>query len=150
MDQPLVDQIRQRFPHLLGTDAEFRFGNGWFILLWMLLQKIEANHWPVLLGECHEKWGWMHIRLSTDMQNNPLEVADDFYTEVFITEYKSYYVCEYCSNPGVVRWDYSHIKVLCDACESTHDGERTDRGKAEDTWPGEWRVRRAAGYIKNI
>lgn len=146
MDASLEQEIRSAFPHLLGSDAEFRFGNGWFVLTWMLLQQIERNKWPVLLGTCHEKWGWLHVRMSHDMSNCPLDIEDAFYTATFLTEYNSYKICEECAEPGIIRWNFKHVKVLCDDCEKAHDAPSVEQQPQDDTKPGDWRVERAAGY----
>lgn len=141
MDAELEQEIRTTFPHLLGTDIALRFGNGWFVLIWMLLQKIERAKWPLKLGECHEKWGWLHIRLSNDTEKCPLDLPDEYFNAVHLTEYNSYKVCEECAEPGVIRWDFQHIKVLCDECVKTYDSPPVSAIPREDTAPGEWRIR---------
>lgn len=145
MDAALEQEIRTTFPHLLGSDAEFRFGNGWFVLMWMLLQQIEREKWPVLLGACHEKWGWLHVRLSSEIQGCPLDIADEFYTAVFLIEHNSYKVCEECAEPGIIRWNFKHVKVLCDNCEFDYTSPRVEQLPREDTKPQEWRLQRAQG-----
>lgn len=150
MDAELEQEIRSNFPHLLGSDAAFRFGNGWFVLMWLLLQKVDEKKWPVKIGACHEKWGWLHVQLSQDTEGCPLDIDDDYYTAVFLTEYNSYYTCEICAEPGVIRWDFEHIAVLCSNCEKTYDSPRVATTPPYDTQPGEWRIKRAAGYSQNI
>jgi hypothetical protein len=143
MDEALQQQLRDRFPHLLGSDAEFKFGNGWFVLVYQFLQELETYKLSYRIGPMHEKWGWLHMRLSSDNVGNPLEYHERFFDLLWIYEWKSYLICEQCSQPGVVRWSFEHIRVLCDACETLYDSPRVERDLPEYTQPGKWRHERA-------
>lgn len=132
MNSALEAVLRGKFNHLLENDCEFRFAEGWFVLVYTFLRgaslilddhSLETGEMPFRKYSCFkEKFGSLCIHESirdlskyTPEKGFPPTLPKLLELERLV-KWKSSVVCELCSAPGTLRLECRWIRTLCDFC----------------------------------
>lgn len=88
-------------------------GIGWYPLVKELISDILELGWDKQICQIKEKFGGLRFYINSA----PREVHD----RISKAETDSFYICEFCGNPGELRTNRSWIKTLCDSCNNDQD-----------------------------
>ena len=133
MRQELEQGLMERFGSLLNlerektwTDKYFRCEDGWAIILFDFFKEIEATGEKVRFTCVKEKYGLLRVYPDFDYGHTERfsEVAmlsPKVIGIIHALEQKSYQTCEFCGQPGSIRWEYEWLRALCDGCVATYD-----------------------------
>jgi hypothetical protein len=160
MTPTLEQDLIQRFGKFFDLEEQkksygcyFRCHDGWYVILFMFLLDIEKTGEDIKFGTVKEKYGWLRTypdfsycvghRYSKEQMLHPSVLA-----LIHNLEWKSYETCEFCGKTGVIRWDYEHVRVLCDSCVVSYDNPKRNWSDTARTTmaPGENKIRDLAGY----
>lgn len=159
MEAALEEKLLEQFGKFLNLQYEkdyygesFRCQKGWWMILYMFFQELESKGFDVRFSCVKEKYGYLRLypdfRYMRDKRHSPKEMLHpDVLTMIHRMEWKSWETCEFCGNPGVIRWDFEWIRVLCDECLAGY-------GSKPRIWAGDIReilqpggdLRKLAGY----
>lgn len=114
MRNELNEKILQDFPQLFERPIQCECGDGWFLLIYDLCQKItplaiKSNEdRSTIVVQIKEKFGGLRFYVSC--------ATDVIYELISEAENASRRICEHCGQPGKTtgkRW----FRTLCDGCE---------------------------------
>jgi len=116
MNNELQQRFLERWPAWFDTKGDIRktlmssgfcHGDGWFDILWRLLEDLEplvgGRQFQVL--QVKEKFGGLRVYVSS--------TTDEIQTRIESAEQESLGTCEICGRPGR-RHEAGWIKTLCD------------------------------------
>jgi len=83
----------------------YSVGPGWAVLIDQAFKAIEDADPPVKIFQIKEKWGG--LRIYTNIINDKVD------KKLLDIMKRSYYICEDCGNPGMLRKG-ERLKTLCD------------------------------------
>ncbi len=113
MNQEHTTILLQNYPILYGRINHFDCGDGWFVLLRDLSDKIEAfnrtadGDQHVVATQVKEKFGGLRFYVDHHCDEVEGPIAD--------AEEKSFEICEECGGVGTLR-EGNWLRTLCDDC----------------------------------
>ncbi len=125
MDKELQKQLFIRFPwteykdsktgHGAGHSVYFACGEGWFQLIWNMLEEIEQHYKQnnadintLIIIDIKEKYGGLRFYVSN--------VIHDTHDIILKYESKSETICDICGEQGRLHEKNGWIRVLCSKC----------------------------------
>lgn len=104
MKSHLQNILRENYPRVFEELGFIDCGDGWFKLICDLCDKIDGY---AVASQVKEKWGGLrfYIHGAPDWVHDEIDKAED----------ASFFTCEICGEPGVLRTDRTWIRTLCDA-----------------------------------
>jgi len=110
-------KVLDRFGKMFTTDPTtkepfalfgFENGDGWFLLIWDLCEKLELLGFDGQIQQVKEKFGTLifYVDHASKEQHDAIRTA----------EKKSEITCEICGDPGEERSDGGWVYTRCDGC----------------------------------
>ena len=137
-----INYIKQTNPY----DYQFEIGNGWFKLIYDLVNSIKVNDlkkgdWITKVTQCKEKFGGLRFYVTGTSDKNWALIRN--------AEQKSYGVCdETGSEVEVGTWNDGWIRTICRNYALKMYYDIVDSGEAKKSFDEYWKPREASVTIE--
>ena len=97
------------------VDLQKNVREGWSDIIARLVADLEELGWNGVVLQVKEKFGGLRFYIS--------DGSEAIKKRVHQAEAESYFVCEFCGEPGVLR-ETAWLKTLCDSCHTIRQEAR--------------------------